>query len=545
MPSKTYYYKVYACATNKYFENHTGQSKLSNEVSFTADDTNRSVKLDWSACSGAGYYNVFVTDVSGDYTPAHAKKFYCVSGPAGIGTARYPTTNQTTFTDDGTISKEARHEFVCGKSTDEYPCGFEPFNDGIACLAITGGTSDDPITPQNIYDAAVTQGYTNYCYWDKTTFGLNAFFQLESSIETHFKMAGGSIITISGWNINLTHSNSNFQLGEKSSSGLVYSGIFLGRMGDFSYFYLRDGFKFYDTKIQDISPRYSGNSIVASYNGITHWLYGDRGEIVGCDAARIFNYEDNVIEDVRTTTGNFETYAKTLLQYNCKGDYYRAYGATGYIEDRPYLRTDSFTALNKTYQFYFRTFVNTELDDYIIKVIDFNAPNSTDIDKLPIVYSPNTVEAKLAKCFLKTYNSFLLKIVDEADNPISGVSVIVNTSGGYALDYSGDNMSFITNNAGYIAYEQITITGVSNNSITDSSKSWTTNKWQGRNIYIFNGNGKQQKMKVKSNTATTLTFTNNFAINPSAGDLAGVIPEIFTSIISHIAGTGAGYGPNH
>jgi hypothetical protein len=538
----TYYYKVFAAYNNQYIMDFKGMSVLSNEVSFTADSTNKSVKIDWSACIGASYYNVYRTTVSGDYTTNNCVKFYCESGPTGVGTERYPTTNQTTFTDNGTKTTTTTYKyFPMGLNTDKYPYHFEPFTYGIAGLKLTGGTSGDPITFQDIYDQAVTDGFTDYCYWDGINFGLMASLDLDTPTETHFKQTNGSFTSISSIDFNAYHADSNIQFGD-ISYGNTRQGVSIQRMGS-GYVYVKTGAYFYNCNIQSIREEdmWGSNSITINYGGFTHWQYTS-GNFVGCTAYSTFNYDDYIQENMHTEV-EVKIYRATRLQYGASGDILNSYGG-GYTVDYPYFRMDTFKAYRDNYQIVIGSAISAGEPDYIIKVIDFEASSSTDSNKLPIVYCGTSNETLLAKVFAKTYNSILMKVTDGSGNAISGATVnILDKDGNNATDYDGDNLTLTTNSAGYIALEQISITGVTNNTITDSSKSWTTNEWTGRNVYIFNGNGQRQKIKIKSNTATTITFVKDFATNPSAGDLAGIIPEVLTSVISHIAGTGAGYGP--
>ena len=55
------------------------------------------------------------------------------------------------------------------------------------------------------------------------------------------------------------------------------------------------------------------------------------------------------------------------------------------------------------------------------------------------------------------------------------------------------------------------------NTLTDSSKSWTTNEFANKFVLIISGTGLGQSRKVTSNTSTILTVQDNWTVNP-AGD---------------------------
>ena len=74
------------------------------------------------------------------------------------------TTNS--YSDDGTSALSNPSLPVVPAST-VLPMGVNPRVYGTGHLEYYGGTEADPITPQDIYDAAVADGWTDYCKWDK------------------------------------------------------------------------------------------------------------------------------------------------------------------------------------------------------------------------------------------------------------------------------------------------------------------------------------------------------------------------------------------
>lgn len=62
-----------------------------------------------------------------------------------------------------------------------------------------------------------------------------------------------------------------------------------------------------------------------------------------------------------------------------------------------------------------------------------------------------------------------------------------------------------------------TATAGAANTITDSSKSWTTNMWAGYKVRIVGGTGISQELTISSNTYTALTVSSNWTVNPASG----------------------------
>jgi len=69
-----------------------------------------------------------------------------------------------------------------------------------------------------------------------------------------------------------------------------------------------------------------------------------------------------------------------------------------------------------------------------------------------------------------------------------------------AITYSSPNLKVVG------GHDNGTATGGSTTSLTDSSKSWTTNQWRGKVAYFISGAGAVQAARIISNTATVLTF---------------------------------------
>lgn len=59
-----------------------------------------------------------------------------------------------------------------------------------------------------------------------------------------------------------------------------------------------------------------------------------------------------------------------------------------------------------------------------------------------------------------------------------------------------------------------TATSGTDNSLTDTSKLWTTNEWQNDTLVILDGTGNGQTGTISSNTSTALTVSSDWTTNP-------------------------------
>lgn len=76
-----------------------------------------------------------------------------------------------------------------------------------------------------------------------------------------------------------------------------------------------------------------------------------------------------------------------------------------------------------------------------------------------------------------------------------------------------------------------TATAGGNNTLTDSTKTWSTNAWAGKAVVISTGTGAGQKAnKVASNNGTVLTMTASWTINPSVDSVYYIVDEAYRAI---------------
>lgn len=511
--STTYYYVVVALGIVASVSNST-KSGISNEVSATTDTTNKTIRLDWTAITGAAGYAVFRVTTSGAYNTN-----------CRIAASNYnATTTNNYFVDDGTVT--ANRANYCHSTTptslNNWPLYVDPRTYGLGKLIISGGTSGDPITPQNIYDDAVANGYSNYVKFDKGNLVLMCHFGY-SNLESYFT---AKFLNIYCFGYFYSSPDSATAICTYGVSGTPPSGgVHLKSLAGREDWQLYPGTYAYDLKIDSTrstaSPPYSVTSINTdgTYINVRGGTYSG---VKAQNVAYLEPYSDTASCSGAEIGGPFFSIVGARMWDTVICTYHLAYNAND--------RLDNFIFAYANYQY-----MSTSHPSYpglISDHIDCQYINSPNANKYPTCYW------YLADDFTATLNvwfSIKLKVVNEFGTAINNASVTIKDSAGSLItDYNGGNIDYTSNSNGEIWAEKITVTSATTTTITDSSKSWTTNQWKGRNIFI-----KNQKRKIISNTATQITVNLAFTKTPSAGDTTGVITEIKRMKKMKKAGTGA------
>jgi hypothetical protein len=532
--STTYYYVVLACVGGSWYGVDTKISGISNEVSATTDVTNKTIRLDWAAITGASGYLVFRSTISGDYTGS--KRF---NKETNNDTWGYTTVNNY-YVDAGAATPTMGSSYMLSviPISKAMPMGLDPRTHGIGDLTLEGGTSGDPITLQNIYDAAVSGGWSNWCKWDNGNFGLMANFR-STAVETHFADTFGSTIYTLGW-FNLNYSvvpASEFIFGQSINNSGFYPTKIVHLAGRGAEFSIQLGVKFYGTIIVGcanyLSPYYVAGINAAQFIYALNATFQDVS-ISGFSYFYVFNVSSEpFIKNMKThMTMLAHTGSPVLIQgievNNING------------QSSNISRLDGFISLGVSSSHIQQS--TTGVSYYII-LIDPYTPNIYEVNNLPTIQW----YASIYTDYCDVYRSLIVRVLTEDGSPLAGVSLkIINASGAVANDFNGTSFENIISDAqGYFWIEKITVTGSSVTTITDSSKNWTVNQWKGRNLWIINGTQKGKLIKIKSNTASQITLCESLTVAPAVGDLVGIKMEIKQARLTHKAGTGGGYGVNY
>lgn len=89
-------------------------------------------------------------------------------------------------------------------------------------------------------------------------------------------------------------------------------------------------------------------------------------------------------------------------------------------------------------------------------------------------------------------------------------TIALYTGGGYGGSGDPDVRGEV------VTYDAGQASSGSNNSVTDNTKSWTSNEYAGDSVTITQGAGAGQRRRINSNSARTLTVSANWGTNPNA-----------------------------
>jgi hypothetical protein len=392
---------------------------------------------------------------------------------------------------------------------------------------------------QNIYDDAVSSSWTNWFLWD----GMRAVWLFRQQIsptstETHLAFKYVDIYCLGWWYMYNTHASSNLQFGEINTNGTTKNGCNIHMLADSlgeSECRFDTSCKLYDTQIlgsNDTShPFYAASIITGTYLNINNVTAAKDVKI-----QRMANFivRNNVaMNGIEASSYLGNVYNATSLYQNFKVTFLSVY-----YKNYPRLDTPTFT--DATYQIsHNSSFAAPNKGEYSV-LIDPSCPNSTHASKLPVISWNDSVYTGI---YNDIFQSMRLLVTDVAGTGISGASVyFYDVNGADAADFGTTTTVRTSDAQGYVWLEAITISSATSTTLTDSGKSWTTDAWIGRNVFIITGSGKNQLAKVKSNTATALTLCEALSTTPSANDLCGIVLEFKRARLTHKAASGNGTG---
>lgn len=111
------------------------------------------------------------------------------------------------------------------------------------------------------------------------------------------------------------------------------------------------------------------------------------------------------------------------------------------------------------------------------------------------------------------------------DFPATGAPISDDDLWEFILDAQEEIQDIYKTNFGNIE-DSGTATSATDNTLTDSSKNWTTARddniitnWEGYVVWIYSGTGVGQYREILSNTATTLTLSQDWTTNPDGTSL--------------------------
>ena len=125
----------------------------------------------------------------------------------------------------------------------------------------------------------------------------------------------------------------------------------------------------------------------------------------------------------------------------------------------------------------------------------------------------------------------IVQVTDSGDTPISGATVAMqDKNGATTITITSGGFSATTNADGYAGIVSGTASAGDATTLTDGTKSWTTNLYKGYAVMITSGTGSGQIRYIGSNTGTVLTIKNGWTTNPSTDSKYVILPKVVYKI---------------
>lgn len=137
--------------------------------------------------------------------------------------------------------------------------------------------------------------------------------------------------------------------------------------------------------------------------------------------------------------------------------------------------------------------------------------NSLYFDALPNVVANNdTFVVSTGRFFI--WNAGTMSTTSfKSYDPLTGVWTALSVTGG-PTSWGTDGKMIIT--PSYDIFASGTTSSATVNTLSNSSKSWTTNQWSNYQVRIIEGTGIGQVRTISSNTGTQLTVSQNWTVTP-------------------------------
>lgn len=372
-------------------------------------------------------------------------------------------------------------------------------------------SSETPCTLQDIYDADVDGSWGVVTKTDQLyTFDCNLY---TDSSTGYFYTSQEVIQFKKNWDV---------WFAGKIVSGKVFSGskVYHGSTFIFNLYNGDLGGKLAEVNAEIYNTQYrykhmDGSSV---YHG--HWggSLGNRpGQTiydVYAEGLRQFRFSNdaNAIIGVKGRGFHIETPGAILKDITCFGGGYsiRLSGSKG-----DYIHTSDFSGAVISPINPYRA---TQVEDADFDAVDCNWGTFEDSHK---AYWKTTITDDYYQGWVWETYSMLLQIIDKNNNAISGATVIL-------IDKDGTEIfSYTTNVDGTPGQESGTVSSATASTLTDDSKSWSSNEWWFQEVYITSGTGiGQRRIIKKGNTATELQVAPDWDTIPDVTSKYIIIPYV-------------------
>ncbi len=477
----TYYYRITALKSGLSSASITGPYGAElwglpcTEVSATPTSGNQTIDLTWDAVTGATGYEVYRTEVSGDYDPDTA---HLLSDPA-ISERFYASTETNSFSDDGVQEISA--------------CLF--LENGLPMAVLTSSTEGSPDTEDDIYDALIAGGYSNHTarVCDQ---GLGNCFQYHFlcniDIQGWFKVQKGKQIYHEG-SIKFGNSTAGWSVGDKSGVQ-AYQGSSYFRNFVYTYFanYTGNIIKFYDSYIKDLRVDYSNSELTcgAWYLTYSGKFYCENSILRWLDLQLIGNAEGEIIDSyLQIAMQSSSKVFMNKVQYTRSSYMIYCYNAN------QNMLLKNMTGKSIVYDIYFHK------DSTAVRARAVNHGWEDDPPSARAVSNPSNLIVEDAL-------EYFLKIEKKNGDALAGAAVKITDA------QSNVTNAEVSDSDGNVYLSSGTATSGGSATLTDTGKSWTVNALSDYVIEIYEGTGSGQEKSILSNTATIITVKGDWETQP-------------------------------
>lgn len=446
------------------------------EVSATPTSGNQTIDLTWDAVTDATGYEVYRTEVSGDYDPDTT---HLLSDPS-TNESFYASTNTNSFSDDG--------------AQEISTCLF--LENGLPMAVLTSSTEGSPDTEETIYAALIASGHTNHTarICDQ---GLGNCFQYHFlcniDIQGWFKVQKGKQIYHEG-SIKFGNSTAGWSVGEKSGVQ-AYKGSSYFRKFIYTCWTNAIGntIKLYDSYIKDLGFDYFHGSQTCGYwylvykgkiyceNSILRWqqlqIHGDaEGEIIDSDLQIATQSSAKVYM-------NNNQYTRSAYPLYC------------------YYATQNVMIKNLTIKSLEHKDIFFHMNSIAIRARVINHDWKNDPPTAAAGANPSNLIVEDAL-------EYLLKIEKENGDALPGAAVKITDAQSNVINAE------VSDSDGNVYLSSGTATAGGSDTLTNTNKNYTVNTLSDYAIEIYEGTGSGQEKSILSNTATIITVKGDWETQP-------------------------------
>jgi hypothetical protein len=415
--STTYYFIVIAYDQAWYTPNNAllaYHSPISAEGTFTTDAVNRSVKINWNNVTGATRYQILLTTTSGNYTNS-----------GGYGTTSEHVGSITSGVTGYTITALSTEVYVfhtC-QIVNALPGNI---NKTLGLIQVDFSTAGN-ITLDQVYDAIVAAGFSDYVSYDGYNFILKGWFYASGSGAGTFNPTNKRFVFIKGGVANIS-STYIIRFGAWYSDlvGASYANtcsidILNARAPFWGYYGKVQAYGCLITNGQSFYQKLTENKTIGNFFFGTPFISFNISEMKDNILGMPTRDTNSIIKDCRL---NHQNQFANEVHIRCKvvNMVLLPYCQGGKFYDCKWVTTAPFEFYNGSTwatSGYYTDFYDNEFTGYAGGII---GPNNT------FRYAYIDAANRTSNQFVRINYSLTATVLDEAGNPLSGVTIAATDS---------------------------------------------------------------------------------------------------------------------